>query len=109
VPGLASICVIFHGPVIKDTGDSPSTTSMNRTFGPFRPFSPLGPFRPFPQKTSAFSENPESCLIESSLRRIALADPGRLAVRVKYPTTNGVTDATPRETMIQPVTFLAVA
>src|SRR5271165_5723099 len=47
--------------------------------------------------------------MESSLRRMALAEPGRLAVRVKYPTSSGVTDATPTETMIQPVTLRAVA
>ena len=47
--------------------------------------------------------------MESSRRRIARAEPGLLAVRAKYPTRNGVTEATPSDTMIHPVTFRAVA
>jgi len=40
---------------------------------------------------------------------MARAEPGRFAVRAKYPTRKGVTEATPRETMIQPVILRAVA
>ena len=47
--------------------------------------------------------------MESRVRRMARAEPGRLAVLVKKPTTKGVTEATPRETITQPVITRAVA